>query len=357
VWDGSALAGDDADDRPSVYSPASHRAVMRAWTGHEGIHHALPFGYSPTMVWLLGPLALLPDLPAYLAWTALSVAAALWMVRGLETAPFLAGVAVFLSPLALWSFGLGQTAVLSTAGMLFLARHANDPVPGWRGAILPAVVLWALTAKPPLALTAGAALLACRGWRAVVVALAITLTSTIVVSPLLGPGWVRDYLAMVTRYTGDAADPTFAWSLVPAYMSNLRAVLVLYGITPDETASRISSFLWLAALALVFLAALARRWSAPAVWTAAVLALLLVSPHVNSTEDLALFVPFAVWCAAVAPEKGSGRYLPFLFLLPIALTPGKSPPPGLLWPLPAFAAKVFLIALTWRLSGRLAPRR
>lgn len=347
VWTRRAIAGDDAD-RPSVYSPASHHAVVREWTGYESARHALPFGYSPTMMWLLGPFALLPDFGGYLAWTAVSLAACAWMMRDLDVIPMLLVAGVFVSPLALWSFDLGQTAILSTAGLLFLTR-----VPSERGAV---VVLWALTAKPPLALTAGVALLVCGRLRIVIGAVLLTVVSTVILWPWLGPGWVRDYVEMLTRYTGDTADPTFAWSLVPGYMSNLRAVLVEYLGVPDGVASRVSSVAWLIALALVMVGGKVWSWSASTTWSAAILALLLLSPHVNSTEDLALVVPFTLWAGASSSAKGRSWW-PYLFLLPIALTPGKSPPPGLLWPLPAFAAKVLLVGVTWCPGRRVRAER
>jgi hypothetical protein len=186
------------------------------------------------------------------------------------------------------------------------------------------LVLWALTAKPPLALAAGAALLSQRQWRPVVYAAVMAALTTALAGPLLGRRWITDYLDMLSHYNLVTADPLYRWCLMPDYMCNLRSVLSLYGGVPDDLASRIALLLWLPALALV-------AWRGS--WRSAVLVMLLLTPHVNSTENLALLVvagasPWPVAALACAAVGAHGYGIPV----------------GAWWPLPAFLFQVELLA-------------
>src|SRR5438128_7039507 len=98
------------------YSVESHLRSTRRLTG-EPVPYALPFGYSPTMLWILAPFSLLPTVWAFLAWTAFGAAGAWWMLRRYDSLPM---AAVLVSPAALACFLLGQTAVLTAAGLLML---------------------------------------------------------------------------------------------------------------------------------------------------------------------------------------------------------------------------------------------
>jgi hypothetical protein len=318
---------------PSAYSPFAHWVVMSRWFGdgpeetqrqvgdwrRDPRIRALPFGYSPTMLYTLGPLTLLPDVWAYGVWTLLGWLAAWWMCR---TVSPLTTLLILISPLTVRSQALGQTAILTTAGLLFLMLESRRESPR---VIAMSLVLWALTAKPPLALTAGIVLLALRQWRPVAVAVGMTAVTTLLAWPWLGWNWVSDYLSML-----------FAWCLGPEYMSSLRSILSLYLRVPDDVSSRVALLLWLPALALV-------AWRGS--WRSAVLAMLLLGPHVNATEDVALIV-----VAASSP-------LPVAALAIVAAwaTPASSPPPGLLWPLPAFLLKVALLVAVLLSSRKPAP--
>src|SRR5262249_49713613 len=155
VWSGLAREG-----HGSVYTPAAHLHFMRDWSGQPGevANRALPFGYSPTMLLVLGPLCWLPEVWAYVAWTGLSLAAIWWMLSPGRRCALVAPLC-FLSPPCRDCLALGQTALLTTAGVLFLAtRSVKEPPNDWRGDLAEAMVLWLLTAKPPLAVTAGVGL-------------------------------------------------------------------------------------------------------------------------------------------------------------------------------------------------------
>ena len=52
------------------YKATTSQAITSDWAG-QPVNWALPFPYSPTMLWILGPLSLLPTSGAYLVWTSL----------------------------------------------------------------------------------------------------------------------------------------------------------------------------------------------------------------------------------------------------------------------------------------------
>src|SRR5262249_6358237 len=270
--------------------------------------------------------------------------AAIWLMLspGRPLAPMAA--LCFLSPPCLACLALGQTALLTTAGLLFLATHSvKEPPSRWRSELAEALVLWLLTAKPPVAGAAGVSLLACRRWRPVGLAALMTLVSTLALMPLLGSGWAGDYLQLVTRYDADHADPAFAWSLVPSYMSNLRAVLELYLGGADGIASKLGSILWLTALASLMLAVWMRSVLPGKRWSLAIRADVLLAPHVNFAEGLHLSV------LACLPAGGGMVCLPpvgvagLLWLTPSAPATAV----GWRWPLLPFLGKLALASMVF----------
>ena len=280
VWRGDAAPTGTG----SVYTLDAHLRATAEFT-HRPARVALPFGYSPVMLWVLGPTCLVPERVAFTAW-ALAGLAAIAAVVVRARVPWTA-VLPFVTPVAIYTVALGQTAILGTAGLLWLMMEDRDARPDarpWR----PGVVLWLLAAKPPVAVTAAVALLARRRWRPVLVGVGLTIVSTAAVVPWLGPGWARDYVALVGRYDRIQLPAAFAWSIVPESMSNLRAALSVDVGVRDDVAVAIANAAW--AIGLVALLAIARwrslGWSR--VWAFAVLVYLLLCPHVSATENLAL---------------------------------------------------------------------
>src|SRR5262249_50277516 len=92
-----ALEGNWHED-PSIYTPEAHLSMMSEWTGQRVNAAALPFGYSPTMVWVLAPFALWADPVGYLLWSLAGLAVVAWMLWPREDRPLVAGL-IFLSPL------------------------------------------------------------------------------------------------------------------------------------------------------------------------------------------------------------------------------------------------------------------
>jgi hypothetical protein len=336
--------------------------VTSQWAGRP-VQHAMFIGYTPTILWLFGPLCLVPPVWAFMIWALLGVLAVGWMIRPARRTPDTADritsqvsiwlAAVFFSPTAFHCFKLGQTALLSTAGMLFLmsrsiaARSRSHPMDR-RSEWMDAIVLWALAAKPPLGVTAGIALLVGRRWKTIALAFGLTVLSTALLTPWLGIGWVKQYLYLVTHHNLEATDPAFAWSLVPATMGNLRALLHVTGGISDAAATQWSSALWAAALAWIIAAGWSRRLSAEATWGLAVLAYLLFCPHVTATEELHLALVLVLLVAMNSSGPRAARWAAVACTLAVLyLAPGLAYRGSLRIPT-VFASKLLLAVLVWR---------
>jgi hypothetical protein len=303
---------------------------MADWVG-EGAERALPFGYSPTMFWLLLPFHLFSLPVAYFTWTILSGVALAWMVLTPRFHTALA-VGVLVTPPVVAAFSLGQTAFLGMAGVFFLASRSLSP--GSKGErtrrfLSLSVALWALGAKPPLAIAAGCALLAvgCVGPVALAVGLSVIGAATL--TPWLGPGWVTDYLALIGDYHRGGADPAFAWSLVPEHMSNLRAMISVDLMISDQAASRISNLCWILSSGMVIIAGVRKRIRPTAAWALAILSYLLFCSHVSSTDELLLLlIPALITPRYGVAEGFRGYGLWLVVLLALFLSPALGPMAG-----------------------------
>src|SRR2546427_5643717 len=127
----------------SIYTLTAHLAATEQWSGLPA-SAALPFGYSPTMLWVLAPLCVVPARPALVAWSLAGSLAAGWMI--VRAPVHWTALLALVTPLTLYTFAIGQTAVLTTAGLYFLMgaggeRNRRD------GAVSAVIVLWLLTAQ------------------------------------------------------------------------------------------------------------------------------------------------------------------------------------------------------------------
>jgi hypothetical protein len=275
---------------------------------------ALPFGYSPTMLLVLAPFCLLPERFAYVLWSAAGVLGTVWIVRR-APGPWIALLG-FLTPIVVFLLALGQTALLSTAALFFLMRSSVDRDARSPSVWARAAVLFLLTAKPPLAATAAAALLATGDVAAVCIAAVMTAASMVGASPWLGDSWVTDYVELLRHYDRARLDPAFAWSIVPDSMSNLRAALSPDAGLGDDVALTTSGAIFVCALAALAAGGRACDWEPGRAWRLAVLAYLTCCPHLSPTEDVALV------CAVVGlgPARARQRWLLALAaLVPIGL--------------------------------------
>jgi hypothetical protein len=310
------------------------------------------------MLWILGPLCLLPTALGFFAWTLLGFIGVRW-ANGRY--PSLVVAAVFVSPVALGCWGLGQTAVLTAVALLGLMHWdatSDRARVARRDFMLVAAVVWMLTAKPPLGMAAVTALLAGRRLAIVAAALALTVVSTALLLPLLGKAGLLEYVRLLGHYDLDTAAPAFAWSLRPDSMGNLRALLhVTFGVG-DAVASRWSAALWLLASASIIVAAARREIPAELRWSLAVLAYLLFCPHVSGTEALHLVVIVAALAGAVrAPASIGGAAIALallmVFLLPMIAFGGARVPVAFMG---TVLLTALLIASEWRSPVGIAMR-
>jgi hypothetical protein len=321
AWFGQTTVSSGA----SVYSLENHLKVTSDWAGMR-LNKALPFGYSPTMLWVLAPLIYFPHIIALCLFNIAGLFSVWWTTHPARCRLGV-GLLAFFSPLAQACFSLGQTALLTGAGLLFIAEKTREVnrADGWHIPILAGIALWALTAKPPFALTAVAVLVGLRQWRPLLVAGILTLISTLAISPVLGANWFHDYLKMIGSYDLINAGSTYAWSLFPSHMANLRGILsVDFGVA-DDVASRISNSMWF--IALLCIAAVGNRSKLPegAIWSLGILSYLLFCPHVTSTEELQIVLLLPL---CVRPQHRLA-WQEFVLLVMIPLLPFASPAIGL----------------------------
>ena len=334
----------------SIYTLEAQLKATEGWTGLPA-SIAFPFGYSPTMLWILGPLCALPARWAYGAWSLAGVLATGWMI--LRARVHWMVLLLLVLPVTVHTFALGQTALLTTAALFFLMVRDAD---GERshGSWAESLVLWLLTAKPPLAATGGLALLVRGRGRSVARAAGLTLVTTLALTPWLGPGWVPDYLHLVGSYDRVGLPSAFTWSIVPHVMSNLRAALHLDLGLGDDLAARLSTIIWSVSLVAILLAAWRRPLPAGPTWALCIMTYLLLCPHVSSTEDVALFCVLAGMEADRIPKRlriGAAT----LALVGLLLTPAIGPAAGRRPPV-LFFAKLGLLAYVL-VAGRFLAAR
>lgn len=337
AWFGQTTANSGA----SIYSLENHLKVTSDWAGMK-VNNALPFGYSPTMLWVLAPLIFFPHI---IAWCIFNITGlfSIWWATHPARCRLGVGLLAFFSPLALSCFILGQTALLTGAGLLFIAENIGekDQADGWRSSIPAGIALWAITAKPPIALTAGVVLVGLRKWRPLILAVTISVLSTLAITPILGTNWLHDYLQLIGSYDRISADSAYAWSFSPSQMANLRGILsVDFGIS-DNVASLVSNIMWF--ITLFFLATVGNRpgLARGPIWPVAILSYLLFCPHVSSTEELQLVLLLPL-CLRTQ-NKLNWQELGLLIMVP--LLPFASPAIGLLsgYRVILFIAKILLV--------------
>lgn len=354
VW----LSKADRNSVSSVYSVENHLQVTSKWAGSK-VTNSLSFGYSPTMLWLLAPLVFFSHGSAFSIFNLIGLWSIWWQSRPVRCRNGF-GILPFLSPISCSCLMLGQTALFNGACLLFIAensqKQSNDA--RFKKAIYTGIALWVLTAKPPLAITAGAVLISLRKWQPILVALFLTIVMTVAISPLLGANWINDYITLIAGHNLVDADKAFAFCYYPPHMANLRAILNVDFQIADNIASRISTLAWICSLACMMTIGAGLRLEQTAYWAMGIILYLLFCPHVSSTEELQLIFLIPL-CIPVIQKKLNSRELTLFALL--LLLPFMSPVgPFFLnvrWGL--FTAKIVLIAFVlyyyWEKRNQTAP--
>ena len=200
----------DAGRPQDAYDHAAHLRAEEAATA-PGIKYQYFFN-PPTYLLLNQPLALLPYIPRFVLFQALTLA--FWLRVGTRAAGGgAAATAMLLAvPSVWWVLGLGQNAFLNAAllggGMLALERRP----------VLAGIAFGALCYKPHLGLMLPVALLAGRYWRTIAAAGATVALLTLLSVALYGVVTWAAFLDMV-RGSGGAiggGDVLFAAHLDPA---------------------------------------------------------------------------------------------------------------------------------------------
>jgi hypothetical protein len=352
IWTGQPKS--EGGPRPGPgYDLDSHLAVTRQWVG-QPVDAAMPFPQSPTMLWLLAPFCPLPLVWAFVAWTVLNLAVVWWLLRP-SRSPWLIGPLFFLSPLSIAGFALGQMAFLGTAGVVFLAEQTRKPSgQSWRAAWPSVLVLWALTARPPLALTAMVALLAVGRWRSVLGAVLLTAASTAALTPWLGTIWASDYLRLLGQFNREQAPAAFAWVLNLTQMNNLRSFLNVELGVRDDLASQLCSGLWLFALGALLLLCRLRARPAALVWALCLVLQMLLCPHMHSYELILLYAVLLSFLQVVTLPEAVRRATAWAFPVLPWLTPS--------WGLfqgrrPSLVFAILLVLAAWFVWLLLRPAR
>jgi hypothetical protein len=334
------LRGTTVSAGASIYSAKNHLKVTSSVAGQQ-VSNALPFGYSPTMLWVLAPLVPFPSATAFLLFDVAGLFAIFWMTSP-SRCRWGIGLLAFFSNLAGFCLALGQTALATGAGLAFVAGQPRSAGNGQnlREQLLRGVVLWALTAKPPIALSAAAVLIGLRQWRMLIVAGMLSIFSTLLIAPLLGSHWLADYLHLIGSYNRIDADPVFAFSFNPTSMASLRAILTVDIGLRDNLASHISAGVWLIALGYIVIMGLRSRLPAAALWSLSILSYLLFCPHVVATEELQVVIIFAL----CIPLTGKLRTQELFLLVILPLLVFVSPVSKYFWEmrLPLFLSQLFL---------------
>jgi hypothetical protein len=272
----------------SPYGLAEHRAFLTAWLGPH-VRSALCFAYGPTMVLVLAPLFVLTTRWAWLAWNVVGAASTSGAVARLAAGDAIGrwwGRAAVTGTTAFLCLVHGQTA-LAAVGCFVGAVESRDT-----RTLRAVTCLVLLTAKPPLALIAAVALVVSGG--AATVAIAAAVAALVLLSAVLWwtPTTLADYATLVAHYNLVDADELVRAGFVPWSMTNLRSMCLRLGLD-DAQAFRASGAAFAIALALPIAAVGWRRsrLSHELAASFAVLAYLLFSPHLSTTEDVLLVVP------------------------------------------------------------------
>ena len=203
-----------------IYDP---RALMRFERGLPGAHpENLPFAYPPTLLLVIWPLGLIPAVPGWLAWIALSVGAFVWATWHCP-APYRAsdltygrGVLVALIlPSTLAAVYYAETSLFIAALMIGGCRLLD------RRPVLAGVLFGLAAIKPQFGVLIPLALLAAHKWSSIVAACATVLAAGLASGMVFGWACWADLphaLAHVSRLVADQAQvsgfsPTIAAGL------------------------------------------------------------------------------------------------------------------------------------------------
>lgn len=341
------------------YRLEDQERIVRSWYPRNSME--FPHAYSPVVLVLGSPFLAMKVEWAFFLWALINAGLLLALTWGYllpriknPTQGF-AIMAVFCSYLLLDIFNMGQTALATTtlyAGSFLLLRDrsACHPVQLSRDLVLFAA-LYALAAKPSIALIVFAMVIGQRAWRPLLLAMSGLLFTWAILAPYYG-GYVAgltDYSWLLNHFCSADMIPIFRGGLTPSISTNFTAFVTTLRPEWNREAFFLSQIIFEGLVVLLTLLRWSKRISFSTQFQGLLWTLLLFCPYLLVTED------FAICLLAVEGtffRNGLGGAVKVLLVLLAAnIWIGAS----LGWPL-SFALK-FVLAIWWLLELVLASRR
>jgi hypothetical protein len=321
---GWSVVIDGHGDRLYDYGEQEHKQSEvlpeRAATGA-----LLPYVYPPQFA-VFAPLALLPLPVAFYTWTAAQAGLLALALRWLRedarnwgpAAPAVAASALLAFQPVFLTFQLGQQALISLVACYGLARSYARERDAETGAWLALAFL-----KPQLALLPAIFLFGARRWRALAVALGISVAWAGIATVILGPRCWGEFLAL-TSFHSKQFD---TFGVFPLRGHNFKMVYAaVLGPERLPLINLLTGLSWLLAagmtLALGTIARTSERSRRQLALGLTLVLSVIAAPHLNPHDDLALVVPavllYGVLDRAGRPTSALAGFLavcPLLFLL------------------------------------------
>lgn len=277
--------------------------------------------YPPQVALVFAPLGVLPYLGAFAAWSALTIAGYLWVVRAAWTAhrsslPGFGTITIFaVSFPPLWYLVLhGQSTllVLLAFGLAGAALHRSR-------SFVAGLALGLLACKPQWVPVVGLVLLIRGEWRILAGMAVSAVAQAALVWSVLGVEPLVAYARLLPTLTGLPLAPK-------AYL--MHSVAAWTNLLPRP----VNQIVWIAAIVAIVIVAV-RSWRRDAPPTARlgvlVVAAVLASPHLGIYDATVLALPFVWWAGLV--ERHASQWPVFyrfvtalwiLYLLPTVLLIG-----------------------------------
>lgn len=252
-----------------------------------------PWVYPPSYLLVVLPFGLLPLVPAYVGFqavTATLLAAALWFGASQQRTRGLTVTAALLGPAAALNVGMGQNAFLTAA--ILVGGFRLVPV----RPLLGGAILGLLTVKPQFWVLVPLALVALRAWKALASSLAAGVTLVLVSAAVFG---VDAWLRWVDLARGSYGDAHGQWvELGRLWGDSIYACLVAGG-APEGVANAFQVAGTLTAMALVYIVFRSKLTNDRRL--AALLALaLFAAPHSSLADTVLLGTAAALWAGEAA---------------------------------------------------------
>lgn len=332
-----ALSGEPA----AVYDRARFDSYRTSFFPLQD-REVFPWVYPPLFLLLMLPLALLPYLAALGVWQAVSLGLFLGTLRRLAPHPFTLLLALGF-PATFINFFTAQngfiTVFLMGGGLLLLGSRP----------FLGGLLLGMLVYKPHLGVLVPVALLAGRGWRALLGAGASAAALALASLVVLGAETWQAYLSSIPSSVNLLDSSSLPWKLMPSVFAAARVA------GADPALARLLHGAVMAGVAAAVVWTWSRRSSPYLRHSAFVLASLLFTPYLFFYDYVCLALPLA-WLGWEGCQRGFGRgekaLLAIAWLSPLSMMPFQGVKlPGLICPLVLSA----LLVLTLLKSRREAP--